>query len=180
MPLKLSVGLSRKQGLPNFGSAGATCLVEVELSSDALKKGASFFEQAEQALEACRSVVETELARHALPVAAAPVSTPTSNLAHASSQSSSQTLSHLSCSQSAGPEVSSDMPISRERPNDRSATPRQLQAIERLTLKLGVRSSEWLYERIGDTPPHCLSLAEASALIDELQQELSSTSRLAG
>ena len=31
MPLKLTVGLSRKVGLPNYGSLGATCGLEVEL-----------------------------------------------------------------------------------------------------------------------------------------------------
>src|SRR5262245_15754304 len=67
LPLKLSVGLSRKQGLPRYGSAGATCHVEVELPSDALKATPSFLAEAERALDACRQVVETELARQSMP-----------------------------------------------------------------------------------------------------------------
>lgn len=164
MPLKLSVGLSRKQGLPNFGSAGATCLLEMELSSDALKEGAVFFEQAEKALEACRTVVEGELARQSqlssrrTLVASPPVSTH-----HSNQDSQGETLAQDS---------TIEAPTYRERSSDRPATPRQLQAIERLALRIGANPSEWLYQRIGDTPPHCLSLAEASALIDELQQDL--------
>lgn len=176
MPLKLSVGLSRKQGLPNFGSAGATCLVEVELSSDALKEGAVFFDQAEKALEACRVVVEGELARYTQPASRTIVMT--------SQPESPIRASPDTQEGSNAPPLSSEPPTCRERssdrPNDRPATQRQLQAIERLALRLGANPSDWLYQRIGETPPHCLSLAEASALIDELQQELPPSSRLAG
>lgn len=164
MPLKLSVGLSRKQGLPNFGSAGATCLLEMELASDALKEGAVFFEQAEKALEACRTVVEGELARQ---------TQPTSRTIHVASPPESTFRPNSDGHDgSNAPPLSSETPTYRERSSDRPATQRQLQAIERLALRLGANPSEWLYERIGDTPPHCLSLAEASALIDELQQDL--------
>jgi hypothetical protein len=169
MPLKLSVGLSRKQGLPNFGSAGATCLVELELASDALKESASFFEQAENALEACRAVVEAELARQAQPVSASP----SMALRYTVGLNSISSPTVGQPSQLAG---AREAPATRdrptERPAERPATSRQLQAIERLSLRLGAEPGEWLYERIGDTPPHCLSVAEASALIDELQQHL--------
>ena len=172
MPLKLSVGLSRKQGLPNFGSAGATCLVEVELSSDALKESASFFEQAEKALEACRTVVEGELALQTQPASR-------TIIVNSQPESPFRPNQDLQDGSNAPP-LSSEASTYRERPNDRPATQRQLQAIERLTLRLGANPSEWLYQRIGETPPHCLSLADASALIDELQQELPPSSRLAG
>jgi hypothetical protein len=173
MPLKLSVGLSRKQGLPNFGSVGATCLVEVELPSDALKEDAGFFEQAEKALDACRTVVEWELARQTS------IGSPSTHSAlpftegqHSPSPRFSR---QLPPPHSSG---ASEAPTGRDRPTNRPATPRQLQAIERLSLRMGANPGDWLHERIGDTPPHCLSLLEASALIDELQQQL--PPRLAG
>lgn len=169
MPLKLSVGLSRKLGLPRYGSAGATCLVEMELSSDALKESARFFEQAEKALESCRAVVEKELAYQAQVNGLAP-STPEPE---APVLATLQPVTLQGVTPAGPPSGREEGPrFYRERPNDRPATQRQLQAIERLALRLGANPTQWLHERIGDTPPHCLSLAEASALIDELQQDL--------
>lgn len=171
MPLKLSVGLSRKQGLPHFGSAGATCHVEVELPADVLKETQGFLMEAERALDACRQVVETELARQSRPTSASAGATTSVVLAPASGPLEGAESAPPPTLQLPSP-VSASPPVYRERPSDRPATPRQLQAIERLTLRLGAHPQDWLHERIGDTPPHCLSLAEASALIDELQQQL--------
>ena len=41
MPLKLNVGVSRKVGLPDYCSAGASCNVEVELDSGLQREGQS-------------------------------------------------------------------------------------------------------------------------------------------
>jgi hypothetical protein len=38
MPLKLNVGISRKVGLPAYGSIGASCNLEVELDSRLLEQ----------------------------------------------------------------------------------------------------------------------------------------------
>jgi hypothetical protein len=63
MPLKLNVGLSKKIGLPDYGSLGATCHVEVELPAGLLGDGLDqFHERVRRIYAACRQAVEDELA----------------------------------------------------------------------------------------------------------------------
>lgn len=45
MPLKLNVGLSKKVGLPDYGSLGASCHVEVELESSLVLQDVDAFHQ---------------------------------------------------------------------------------------------------------------------------------------
>ena len=65
MPLKLNVGVCRKIGQPDYGSLGATCNVELELSGSLLQDDLKAFQQqVRTAYDACRQAVSDELARH--------------------------------------------------------------------------------------------------------------------
>ena len=63
MPLTLSVGISKKQGLPDYGSLGASCNVQVEMESALLQDLDAFHRQVRNAYISCTQAVNDELVR---------------------------------------------------------------------------------------------------------------------
>jgi hypothetical protein len=62
--LKLNVGVSRKVGQPDYGSIGASCNLELEISSDLLERDLDGFQaRARSAYVAAHQAVHDELAR---------------------------------------------------------------------------------------------------------------------
>ena len=67
MPTKVSVGLSKKAGLPDFGSIGTSCHVELELDGQILDGDLDRFRRhVRRAYAACRDAVEEELAKESV------------------------------------------------------------------------------------------------------------------
>lgn len=142
MPLKLNVGLSKKIGQPDYGSLGASCQVEVELSANAITQDPDGFqEHVRKAFVACRQAVQDELARQSGP------STP----------------------QRAPVDAGQQRRPDRAHDKSRRATASQVRAINAIADRQNLRLQQRLEERFGVTHPSDLSITEASALIDELK-----------
>ena len=149
MLLKLTVGLSKKVGLPNYGSLGATCGLEVELPDQALHADPESFErQVRDAFAACAQAVQDELDRHRPPRAI-----PCSN-GHRDPE---------------GPEEVADRRDAVDGHRQRPATGSQVRALRAICARRDIDPEGLVGERFDIDGPEGLSVAEASRLIDELQ-----------
>ena len=161
MPLKLNVGLSKKIGLPNYGSVGASCHVELELEQALLYHDPAEWQQKlEQAFSACREAVNQELGRES--TAPELASQPPGDAGGVSA-------------------VDNFSGDSRLRPSlgfARPVTPRQLRAIEGLALRQRLNLLELLENRFGKYHLESLTRSEASRLIEDLGNRSSNSQEL--
>jgi hypothetical protein len=148
MPLKLNVGLSRKLGLPDYGSLGASCSVELELEASALENLDSFQARVKHAYNACRQAVSEELARHQ-PASGGP-------------PGAQETVA-------AGTNGHSSRPTSA---SSHRASGKQVDYARQLAVQirgLGARRLEALAEKLYHKPLADLTSLDASGLIDTLK-----------
>jgi hypothetical protein len=156
MPLKLTVSVSRKMGLPDFGSRGAACGIELELDASLLLHDLDGFQRAvRDAYVACDQAVDDELARH--------------------EQHSVHTNGHAA--HAGGHENGHAMNGSNGRRNGsragagKPATPSQVRAIHAIANRQAIDLSTLLPSRYRVETAEELSIRDASRLIDELQGE---------
>ena len=144
MPTKVAVGLCKKQGLPDYGSVGASCNVEFELDAHVIDDDPERFRQhVRRAYAICRESVEQELLRE---------------------QASGSVSSSHSNEKGQEPQNGSSGPNGK----GRAATQNQIRAIKGIAARNQIDLGP-LIGRFGVRSADELSIGEASLLIDELK-----------
>jgi hypothetical protein len=64
MSIKINIGVNKKIGLPDYGSAGSHCNIEIEADNSVLHDADKFLQRVQDAYELARLSVEQELAHH--------------------------------------------------------------------------------------------------------------------
>ena len=152
MPLKLSLGLSKKIGQPDYGSLGASCHVEVELDGALLDNDLHRWHQhVRKAYVACAQALSDELARH---------------------RHAGQTNGHRSARNGAA-ETENHANGNVHRSGAQRASTKQLDYARQLAGQIrgvGVRRLETLAQRMFAKPLADLASLDASGLIDVLKE----------
>ncbi|WP_425613537.1 hypothetical protein NA78x_003371 [Anatilimnocola sp. NA78] len=169
MPLKINVGLSKKVGLPDYGSLGASCHVEYEADASLLNTDLeAFHRQVKNAYVACKQAVQDELHRHQSVGAAAQPLPANGKPAHGQRRSNGAEHGHSNGSSNSS---------SPRRSNGRKATASQLKALDAISNRLQLDLERWLMEKHGLRMASELTVAEASAAIDDLNATPSNSGR---
>ena len=171
MPTKVSVGLSKKQGRPDYGSIGASCHVELELDGQILDGDLARFRQhVRRAYVACRETIEDELTRD-LSTNAAP--NRLNGNGHSATSGNGNGFDRYRVN---GHESNNGNGRSSNGRSPRQATSSQVKAIHAIAGKR-IDVSRLVKDRFNVQHPDDLSISDASTLIDELKAAQSEASR---
>ena len=166
MPLTIRTGLSKKVGLPDYGSLGATCEVTFEASHGLLEDDLDGFHQrVKNAFVACRQAVLDELARDQQ----AP-NTATTSRNGVGDGPASQPPTNTNGNRTNGNGVNGNG--HRNGTNGHNASEKQLDYARQLAKGisgLGIRRLETLAQKMYSKPLAALSSMDASGLIDTLK-----------
>jgi hypothetical protein len=139
MPMRLTVGVSKKVGLPEYFSVGASCELELELEAGLLDDPEAFHERAHDAYVACHRAVFDELNR--LNATAATMA----------------------------PQTGAPAGRPRGGRPRKPATPSQVRALAAIAKARHADLAGLLRDEFGVDRPEDLSVAEASRVIDTLK-----------
>jgi hypothetical protein len=160
MAMRINVGLSKKIGLPDYGSLGASCNLEFELDYGLLQNDLEGFRQRVRgAFAACRQAVQDQLAREQHAAGATP---------GARTNGSANGKTTTPYNGVAGNGYSSGASGS----NGHTASEKQLAYLRQLAKQvpgLGVRRLEALAQRMHGKPVAGLTTLDASGLIDTVK-----------
>lgn len=160
MAVKLSVGLQKKVGQPDYGSLGASCHVEFEIDRGLIEHDLDGFHQKVRgAFVACQQAVNDQLTR----------------------QQSEQTAAHDNGHNGNGHNDNGHGGNGHggnghgysngngQRGNSRPATASQARAIRAIAGRQRIDLRQLLGDRFSVDRPEDLSISDASSLIDELK-----------
>jgi hypothetical protein len=160
MPLKLNVGVSRKIGLPQFSSVGASCNLELELDATLMERDLDgFHSQIRSAYEAAHQAVQDELARLQM-TGDSVAGGSTRELATANPQNGR----HRALDTGQSMRVHGEWPRVR-----RPATRSQVKAILAIARRQDADLSRLLRQEFEAERPDDLTIRQASTLIDLLK-----------
>jgi len=172
MPLRLNIGLSKKLGLPDYGSLGASCNVDIELDAALLQTDTEAFQRhARNAYDACRRAVQEELARHQAAPATAPANHQPATAASVGGNGNGNGHSGNGNGSGNG-HANGHVQSGNGRGNGHPASEKQMTYVRQLAghIKgLGVRRLEALADKMFSKPVASLTSLEASGLIDSLK-----------
>lgn len=149
--MKFNVGLSKKVGMPDYGSLGASCHVEVELDNLLMGDQEKLREHVRRAYIACAQAVNDELARQRTAT--------TNDSAEADSQSNGTNGHGKNGNGTSQPRNG----------NPRAATQSQIRALHAIAKEHGVNLTQFLRDGYKVRKPEELSIKQASEAIDQMR-----------
>jgi len=150
MAMKISVGLQKKVGQPNFGSLGASCHVEFEIDPSLVESNLDgFHNKVNGAFLACRQAVNAQLRQ----------------------QENVRAVESATAIQKQLPGRQTDHRPEPQRGG--TVTPNQLKAIYGLARRHRIDPQKLVHDRFDRYVPEDLTIREASELLDELKQDRS-------
>jgi hypothetical protein len=165
--LRLNVGTNRKIGQPDYGSAGASCNLELELDTALFRDREGLQQVVKQAFAACNQAVNDELARLTH---------------HDDSHTQPQEIIEVRTSPAISGAPGTRIPAAQysNQPSPRPATASQVRALRAIAARRKIDLVCLLRERFGLATADQLGIREASNLIDELKNDEPTTGHANG